>query len=157
MATNNKPLVSVIINTYNYGHFIEDAVDGVLAQAVGDNEVEIIVVDGSTDDTASRMTRYKDKIIYLRQDNRGQASAFNLSHRHARGDIIAFLDSDDYWVGNKLKTAVENFTRHHSLDVFYHNLQIIDENRKPLCPYYTNLPNTTCSRYILFLTEIFDS
>lgn len=141
MGTTNKPLVTVLINTYNYGHFIEDSINSVLGQTLGVENMEIIVVDdGSTDDTASRMDKYAGRIIYLQKKNGGQASAFNLGIQHASGDFLAFLDSDDYWAPDKLKAAVDNFKKHERLDIFYHNLQIVDGSRNSVRPYFSDMP-----------------
>jgi glycosyltransferase involved in cell wall biosynthesis len=75
----NRPYVSVLIDTYNYGRFIEQAIESVLSQDFTMERVEILVVDdGSTDDTEERVKKYGAKIRYLRKENGGQASAFNL-------------------------------------------------------------------------------
>jgi glycosyltransferase involved in cell wall biosynthesis len=79
------PCVSVLIDTYNYGHFIEEAVESVLAQDFPEREREIVVVDdGSTDDTPERLKKFGHAITYLRKPNGGQASAFNLGFGFAR-------------------------------------------------------------------------
>jgi len=68
------PSISVLITAYNYGRFIEEAIDSVLAQDYPTDRIEIVVVDdGSTDDTPVRIQRYGTKIIYLRKANAGQA------------------------------------------------------------------------------------
>jgi glycosyltransferase involved in cell wall biosynthesis len=105
-----EPKVTVLIDTYNYGHFIEEAIDSVLSQEFPKERMEILVVDdGSTDDTADRVKKYGSKIQYFRKENGGQASAFNFGFSHSRGDIICFLDADDYWLPNKLRRVVEAF------------------------------------------------
>jgi len=124
-----RPQVSVIINSYNYGQFIEDAVSSVIKQTLDISDVEIIVVDdGSTDDTALRLQKYGDSIIYLHKTNGGQASALNHGFAHSSGDIIAFLDSDDYWDPAKLETSVGYFSKHADLDIFYHNLLMVNRS-----------------------------
>jgi hypothetical protein len=141
VGTISKPLVTVLINTYNYAHFIEDSINSVLDQTLGVENMEIIVVDdGSTDDTAHRMDKYDGKIIYIQKKNSGQASAFNLGFQHASGELIAFLDSDDYWVPDKLKVAVDNFKKHDALDIFYHNLQIVNSPLNSVQPYFSDMP-----------------
>ena len=102
-----KPLVSVIIPTYNYGRFVTEAVESVLAQVLPDGQAytdyEIIVVDdGSTDDTRERLAPYLDRIRYIYQENRGLSAARNTGIKAARGNFIAFLDSDDLWLPEKL-------------------------------------------------------
>src|SRR6266404_4268062 len=100
------PVISVVITTYNYGRFVEECVDSVLAQDYPSDRVEVIVVDdGSTDDTAERVKRYGTRIEYLRKANGGQASALNAGFAKARGEIISLLDADDYFLPGKLASA----------------------------------------------------
>jgi glycosyltransferase involved in cell wall biosynthesis len=102
------PYVSVLIDTYNCGRFIEQAIESVLSQDYAMEQVEILVVDdGSTDDTAERVKKYGAKIRYLRKENGGQASAFNLGFAESRGEIVAILDGDDWWAQGKLRTALK--------------------------------------------------
>jgi len=104
------PFISVIIDTYNYGHFIEEAIDSVLSQDFPADRMEVLVVDdGSTDDTAERVKKYGSKIQYFQKENGGQASAFNFGFSHSRGDIICLLDADDFWLPNKLRRVEEAF------------------------------------------------
>src|SRR5277367_3728913 len=122
-----EPLVSVLIDTYNYGRFIEEAIESVLAQEFPREEMEILVVDdGSTDDTAERVKKYGARIQYLYKPNGGQASAFNLGFQKAKGDIIAMLDADDYWLPGKLRRIVQEFEKHADAGMVYHRLQEFD-------------------------------
>ena len=112
-AKSRTPRVSILIDTFNYGHFIEEAVESVLAQNFPTCEREILVVDdGSTDDTPERLKKFGHAITYLRKPNGGQASAFNLGLRFARGKYVALLDADDYWLPGKLPRIVEEFEKH---------------------------------------------
>jgi glycosyltransferase involved in cell wall biosynthesis len=107
---DTHPLVSVIIPTYNYAHFICEAIDSVLASNFPLNEVEIIVIDdGSTDDTAEKVKVYDDKVKYILQDNLGKACATKVGIDHAKGKYIFNLDADDLFLPNKLKEVVEIF------------------------------------------------
>lgn len=103
-------MVSVIIDNYNYGRFISDAIQSVLNQTYKDWEL-IVVDDGSTDDSVDIIKeysdRYPDRICAIVKDNGGQASCFNVGYSNAKGDIIAFLDSDDTWMPEKLERIVE--------------------------------------------------
>ncbi len=94
--------ISVIIPTYNRaGGFLEKAIDSVLAQV--DVKFEVLVVDdGSTDATCEVVKSYGNQIKNLHQDNKGPAAARNLGIREARYDLLAFLDSDDWWDKKKL-------------------------------------------------------
>ena len=96
-----SPTVSVIIPTFNRWPLVGDAIDSVLAQSYGDFEV-IVVDDGSTDDTVKQLSRFGSRLRVLRQPNRGVSAARNLAARHARGNYLAFLDSDDLWLTEKL-------------------------------------------------------
>ncbi len=92
----SRPTVSVIIPTYNYGRFVTEAVDSVLAQTHPDREI-IVVDDGSSDDTPQRMAPYADRVRYLRQANQGPSASRNNGIAAARGEFVAFLDADDIW------------------------------------------------------------
>jgi glycosyltransferase involved in cell wall biosynthesis len=114
--------VTVLVDTYNYGHFIEEAIDSVLAQDFPPEQMEILVVDdGSTDDTADRVRRYGDRVRYLCKTNGGQASSFNFGIARARGEIVAFLDGDDYWLPGKLQRVMAEFENRSEAGMVYHN------------------------------------
>jgi glycosyltransferase involved in cell wall biosynthesis len=114
--------VTALIDTYNCGHFIEEAVDSVLAQDFPPELMEILVVDdGSADDTADRVRKYGDRIQYFHKDNGGQASALNFGIARAQGEIVAFLDGDDYWLPGKLQRIVAEFEKHPDAGMAYHN------------------------------------
>jgi glycosyltransferase involved in cell wall biosynthesis len=97
----NAPRVSVIIPTYNRAEVIGEAIDSVLAQTVPAHEV-IVIDDGSTDGTAVILSRFRGKILLIRQPNGGAAAARNAGIRSATGDWIAFLDSDDIWLADRI-------------------------------------------------------
>src|SRR5215467_7562443 len=119
----NALVFTVFIDTYNYGHFIEEAIDSVLSQNFPMDQVEILVVDdGSTDDTKERVLKYGDRIRYFYKPNGGQASAFNLGFRHARGEIVALLDADDVWLPDKLKRVHEAVKQNPAVGMIYHQL-----------------------------------
>ncbi len=97
--------VSVIIPTYNRAELVCKTVDSVLQQTFTDYEI-IIVDDGSTDNTEQALSRYKDKITYIKQENAGINSARNTALNYASGEYIALLDSDDLWLNFKLGLEV---------------------------------------------------
>jgi glycosyltransferase involved in cell wall biosynthesis len=97
----------VIIPTYNRAHCISDAIDSVLAQSFRDFEL-IVVDDGSTDETPDIVGAYGDRIKLIRQKNGGASAARNAGIRVARGEWIAFLDSDDIWEPDKLKIQTDD-------------------------------------------------
>jgi glycosyltransferase involved in cell wall biosynthesis len=98
-------LISVVLVTYNRAHLIRRAVDSVLAQTLDDWEL-IVVDDGSTDDTRKVIAGYQDaRINYVRHDrNKGPGAARNTAIAVAGGAFLAFLDSDDEWVPDRLET-----------------------------------------------------
>lgn len=100
------PLVSVIIPTYNRASMVTETVDSVLAQSYRKFEL-IIVDDGSTDGTARALARYGDALRLVSQRRRGVAAARNSGVRSAKGQYLAFLDSDDLWLRRKLETQTE--------------------------------------------------
>jgi glycosyltransferase involved in cell wall biosynthesis len=102
------PRVSVIIPTYNRARIIEEAVDSVLAQDYKDFEL-IVVNDGSTDNTSEVLAPYGDDVHVLSQENKGVSAARNRGITEASGKLIAFLDSDDLWLPQKLSMQVEFF------------------------------------------------
>jgi glycosyltransferase involved in cell wall biosynthesis len=127
------PVLTVLIDTYNYGHFIEQAIESVLSQDFPMDQLEILVVDdGSTDDTADRMKKYGSKINYLRKSNGGQASAFNFGLARARGEIVFLLDADDYFLSGKVRRVVEEFQKHPEVGMIYHSLELLDTTSSKL-------------------------
>mgnify|MGYP000507129526 CR=1 FL=1 len=103
---NKKPLVSVLINNYNYANFIVEAVDSVRNQTYQNFEI-IIVDDGSTDKSVDVINNIESaSVIKVLKKNGGQGSAFNEGFKVSKGEIIAFLDSDDWWKPNKLEEVV---------------------------------------------------
>jgi len=117
------PYVTVLITTYNYGHFIEEAIDTVLSQDFPPAELEILVVDdGSTDDTGERINSYGSRIRYLYKPNGGQASALNIGIANARGEIVVLLDADDLFLPGKLAKVSAAFRQNPTLGMVYHPL-----------------------------------
>lgn len=100
--------VSVIIPTYNCDRFIPEAIESVLRQTYQDYEI-IVVDDGSTDQTCQVLEPYRNKIRYFYQENQGVAVARNLGWEMATGELIAFLDHDDFWLPQKLELQVACF------------------------------------------------
>ncbi len=96
------PRVSVVIPTYNRVALIRDALESVFAQTYRDFEV-VVVDDGSTDNTRDVLSAYGEQICVVSQTNQGEASARNAGIREARGDFVAFLNSDDLWISTKLE------------------------------------------------------
>lgn len=102
---NINPVVSAIIPTYNRSHVVCEAIDSVLAQTYSHMEV-IVVDDGSKDDTVERLKQYRDRIRVVHQTNAGPAAARNRGIAVSRGELIAFLDSDDIWLPQMIERQV---------------------------------------------------
>jgi glycosyltransferase involved in cell wall biosynthesis len=92
---NGNLIVSIIINNYNYDRFLAEAIDSALNQTYPHIEV-IVVDDGSTDNSRETIAGYGDRIIPILQPNGKQAAAFNSGFARSKGEIVMFLDSDDY-------------------------------------------------------------
>ena len=105
-----KPMVSVIIPTYNRSTLVTAAIDSVLAQTFTDFEL-IVIDDGSTDDTVKRLDPYMDRIRYFHQENLGASAAQNAGLRKATGEWVSILASDDVWHPSKLERQFEAVSR----------------------------------------------
>jgi glycosyltransferase involved in cell wall biosynthesis len=106
--------VSTVIPAYRAARFIGRALDSVFAQTCPPDEV-LVVDDGSPDDLAGAVRPYGERVTLLRKPNGGAASARNLGLDRARGDLVAFLDADDYWEPHKLERQLGLFRRHPGL------------------------------------------
>ncbi|RLQ20386.1 glycosyltransferase [Seongchinamella sediminis] len=130
-------LVSVIIPAYNAADWVNRAIDSALAQTYSQREV-LVVNDGSTDSTAEVLAGYGDAIRVLSQSNGGLCSARNLGIKNARGEFLAFLDADDYWLPEKLARQVGCLQQDPDLGFCSTRTQVISPEGKPMgtwdCP-----------------------
>lgn len=99
----------MVIPAFNAARFLADAIDSALSQDVAILEL-LVVDDGSTDATAQIAASYGDRVVLLRQPNRGPSAARNLGIAYARGEFLAFLDSDDTWPAHHLATLLAAMT-----------------------------------------------
>jgi glycosyltransferase involved in cell wall biosynthesis len=135
LSQQKGPRVTVLVDTYNSADFIEEAIDSVLAQEFPPEQLEIIVVDdGSADDTAHRVKKYGDRVQYFYKSNGGHASALNFGISRAAGEIVAFLDGDDYWLPGKLKSVAFEFEKNPETGMVYHNFVYKQEPSQALRP-----------------------
>ena len=119
----SAPLVSVVVDTYNHEAFIADAITSILRQEYQLGAVEVLVVDdGSRDGTAKQLSPFADRVQIVRKENGGQASALNLGVALAKGDIIAFLDGDDWWHPRKLQAVVGYLLRNPTVGMVGHGI-----------------------------------
>src|SRR5436853_6908122 len=123
------PLVTVLIDTYNHQLFIGDAIDSVLKQDFPAPETEILVVDdGSTDGTTEVVRKFSTRVQLLRKKNGGQASAFNAGIPECKGEIVAFLDGDDWWAPGKLAAVAESFAANADVGLIGHGLTEVHQD-----------------------------
>ncbi len=129
--------VSVIIPTYNRGQLVVEALESVLKQTCQDFEV-IIVDDGSTDDTERLLSPFEDRIIYLRQENRGVNAARNKALKYANGEYIALLDSDDIWKMHKLDVEISILDKFPNAGFVYSDFSVLKPSGQLLENYIGN-------------------
>jgi hypothetical protein len=123
-----RPFVSILIDTYNHERFIGEAVRSVLEQDFPGSDREILVVDdGSWDGTPDILEAFQPHIRILRKANGGQASAFNFGIPECRGEVIAFLDGDDWWLPGKLRRVAEIFSKEPLVGVLGHGILQVSE------------------------------
>lgn len=131
-AASSLPSVSIIMPTYNRVQYIRQAIESVRAQDYPDWEL-IVVDDGSTDATPSAVAEFaSSNICYLRQDRQGPAAARNAGIAKARGALIAFLDSDDYFLPGKLIAQASLLAADSGLGAVHSGWQRVDEEGNPL-------------------------
>ena len=137
-----RPLVSVVIATYNMGRYVAEAIRSVQAQTVTDLEIHV-VDDGSTDETRTIVSALlaDRRVHYHFQQNAGQTRAKNTGLKHSRGQYIGFCDADDLWLPNKLELQLPAFGTDPEVAVVYTRSQPIDQAGEllpaPAFPEYT--------------------
>jgi len=119
--------ISVIIPAYNHARYLAEAIDSVLAQTYAPLEI-IVVDDGSTDGTPAVAASYGDRIRYIRQENAGVGAARNNGIAAARGEYLAFLDSDDIWLPEKLEREIALFDADPQLGFVHCGVEKFDES-----------------------------
>lgn len=124
-APNQNPLVSIIVNNYNYGTYLRECVDSALSQTYSYTEV-IVVDDGSTDDSRKIIESYSKQIISIMKKNGGQGSAFNAGFSIARGEIVIFLDSDDALLPDVAQRVVTTFQADPGIAKVQYRLEVVD-------------------------------
>jgi len=131
LNTKHTPFVSIIMPTYNHANFIGKALRSVLNQTYEDWEI-IIIDNHSTDQTTKIINTFNDsRFKYLKIVNNGVlAKSRNLGIEAAKGEWIAFLDSDDWWTEDKLKTCINEINE--NVDLLYHDLEVINKSKSYL-------------------------
>jgi glycosyltransferase involved in cell wall biosynthesis len=148
--SSQQPTVSVIIPVYNVEAFIADTLDSVLRQTFQDFEV-IVVDDESPDGSVELVKQFQDpRIRLIHQKNRGLAGARNAGIRVAKGQFLAFLDSDDMWRPEKLEKHIQHLKASPDVGVSYSRSEFMDEQSRPLGTYImSRLRNITAQELLL--------
>jgi glycosyltransferase involved in cell wall biosynthesis len=120
------PFISVIIPTYNRAKLLPQAIESALVQTYPHYEI-VIVDDGSTDETSEIIKPYINKVRFITQKNRGVSAARNRGIREAKGELIAFLDSDDLWLPNALRNKVQYLNMHPDTGLIHSDMLLLDE------------------------------
>jgi hypothetical protein len=122
------PTFSVVIPAYQAAAFIGDAIESVLAQTLAPHEI-IVCDDGSTDDLAAALAPYRDRIVVIEQENRGEAAAKNTGARAATGDFLAILDADDVFLPERLEALARLAAARPDLDLVTTDSYIVVNGR----------------------------
>jgi glycosyltransferase involved in cell wall biosynthesis len=121
-----RSALSVVIPVYNRAGTVRQAVESALEQDyVGPYEV-VVIDDGSTDSTPSLLAAYGQRIRIIRQQNLGRSAARNAGVRHSVADLIAFLDSDDYWLSGKIAAVIKSFEERPDVGLTYSDYCEVD-------------------------------
>lgn len=127
----DEPAITVVVPSLNQGRFIRRTIDSILTQNV--RSVEIIVVDGgSCDETVEILKSYGRAISWTSGPDRGQSDAINRGFERATGDIVCFLNSDDYFVPGALRLVSDHFVERPECLWVFGRCHIVDENDAPI-------------------------
>jgi len=143
--------VSVIIPVYNGDRFIVEAVESVLQQTYPNVEI-IVVDDGSVDRSGAVLQLYGDRIRYVYQMNQGVAAARNAGITIAQGELIAFLDQDDFFLPDKLTVQVDRLTADPALAMVSSGWRIVDAQGKTMAdiqPWH-GIPELTSANWVIW-------
>src|SRR5437870_4423186 len=110
--------VSTLMTAYNAERYVAQALDSVLMQSRGSDEI-IVVDDGSTDRTPEVLRSYVNQVRVIRQHNTGPARALNVAVAAAKGDALAFLDCDDLWMPEKLRLQCAALSANKELEAVF--------------------------------------
>jgi len=136
VAMDNRLLVSIVTPSYQQGRFLRQCIESVLAQDYP--YIEYIVMDGgSTDESLTILESYGDRFFWKSEPDGGQTNAINKGLGLAKGDILAYLNSDDILLPGAISSVVEEWKRHPDVDVFYGHAHFIDETGKITGDYFT--------------------
>ncbi len=136
--SNNAPLplISIVTPSLNQGRFLEQCIQSVLSQDY--DQIELIVIDGgSTDHSLDIIHRYSDYLAYwVSEPDEGQSDAINKGFRHARGDLVAWLNADDYYLENCFKTIAQAYQQHPEASFIFGDGVRVDEQGRQKSAYW---------------------
>jgi len=116
LASGPRPTLSVIVAAYQAAATIGEALDSAFSQTLPPDEV-VVCDDGSTDDLDAALEPYRDRIVLVRQENRGEAAAKNTAARAASGDLVVILDADDVFLPERLEAIADMAAARPDLDI----------------------------------------
>lgn len=153
VTANQTPRISIIIPSYKTAHLIARCLDTVMAQTFQDFEA-IVVNDGSPDtpELEKVLAPYMGKIVYIKQENKRCAGARNTAIQHARGEFLAFLDSDDTWYPEHLESQMKQFADDPSLDLVYCNSLLVGDPEREQ-PFMDRCPSNGPANFETLVTE----
>ena len=139
--------ISIVTTNYNTDKYLEQTIQSVLNQK-GDFELEYIITDGgSTDNSLNIIKKYKDKLKYISEKDKGQSNGINKGLKMATGDIVAFLNADDVYTDGALDKVVTYFKENPDCMWLTGYCKIIDENGKQIKKYITEYKNRKLRKF----------
>ena len=125
------PKISIILSSYNHEKFIAQAIESVLSQSFADFEL-LIIDDNSTDNTAGIIKNFKDPRIKFFQNSQNFGMVINTNNliKKARGEYIAFINSDDFWEKDKLKKQIDFLENNHDFGACFSLANIVNEKNQ---------------------------
>lgn len=142
----NQPKITIVTPSYNQANYIGRTIESILGQDYPN--IEYIVMDGgSTDGTVDILKKYGDRIIWKSEKDKGQADAINKGLRIAKGEICAYINSDDTYEPGAFAKVAEYFNEHPDTKWVYGKCRIIDEDDKEIRKFVTWYKNIRLKRY----------
>ena len=148
-----RVLVSIVTPSFQQGRFIERTLESVRRQRDAATIEHIVMDGGSTDGTLEILERWRDRITFSSGPDDGQTAAINAGMSSARGEILAYLNSDDVYYDGAVAAAVDTFERDPSADIVYGDADFIDADDRVLKPYPTEPWSLERLKLVCFLCQ----